>query len=57
VKPYTTGYTLQQRGLEPGPKFKEILARLRAAWLDGEVQSEEEEVVLLKNLLKMEGVE
>jgi tRNA nucleotidyltransferase (CCA-adding enzyme) len=57
IKPYTTGYTLQGRGLEPGPKFKEILTRLRAAWLDGEVQTEEEEVILLKNLLKMEGVE
>jgi tRNA nucleotidyltransferase (CCA-adding enzyme) len=56
VKPYTTGYTLQQRGLEPGPKFKEILTRLRAAWLDGEVQTEEEEKVKLDNLLKEEGL-
>jgi tRNA nucleotidyltransferase (CCA-adding enzyme) len=47
VKPYTTGYTLQQRGLEPGPIFKEILTRLRAAWLDGEVQTEDEENRLL----------
>ena len=52
VKPYTTGYTLQQRGLEPGPKFKEILTRLRAAWLDGEVQTEEEEKKLLEELVK-----
>jgi tRNA nucleotidyltransferase (CCA-adding enzyme) len=50
IKPYTTGYTLQQRGLEPGPKFKEILTRLRAAWLDGEVQTEEEEIELLNTL-------
>jgi tRNA nucleotidyltransferase (CCA-adding enzyme) len=57
VKPFTSGYTLQQRGLAPGPKYKEILTRLRAAWLDGEVTTEEEEVVLLKNLLKTEGVE
>ena len=56
VKPYTTGYTLQQRGLEPGPKFKEILTRLRAAWLDGEVETEEEEKVKLDNLLKEEGL-
>ena len=47
VKPYTTGYTLQQRGLEPGPIFKEILTRLRAAWLDGEVGTQEEEKKLL----------
>jgi hypothetical protein len=39
------------RGLEPGPKFKEIFTRLRAAWLDGEVGSEEEEVKLLGTLL------
>jgi tRNA nucleotidyltransferase (CCA-adding enzyme) len=51
IKPYTTGYTLLQRGLEPGPKFKEILTRLRAAWLDAEVRSEEEEKRLLEELL------
>jgi tRNA nucleotidyltransferase (CCA-adding enzyme) len=51
IKPYTTGYTLQQRGLEPGPKFKEILTRLRAAWLDGEVGTEEEEKLLLEKLV------
>jgi tRNA nucleotidyltransferase (CCA-adding enzyme) len=51
VKPYTTGYTLQQRGLEPGPKFKEILTRLRAAWLDGDVNSEVGEMDFLHVLL------
>jgi tRNA nucleotidyltransferase (CCA-adding enzyme) len=51
IKPYTTGYTLQQRGLEPGPRYKEILSRLRAAWLDGEVQNEEEELKLLGDFL------
>jgi len=56
VKPFTTGYTLQQRGLEPGPQFKVILSRLRAAWLDGEVQTEEEENAMLDSLLKEEGL-
>ena len=51
VKPFTSGYTLQQRGLEPGPRYAEILRRLRAAWLDGEVQTEEEEKALLDSLL------
>jgi tRNA nucleotidyltransferase (CCA-adding enzyme) len=51
VRPYTTGYTLQKRGLEPGPRFKEILTRLRAAWLDGEVATEAEEVKLLEQLI------
>jgi tRNA nucleotidyltransferase (CCA-adding enzyme) len=52
VRPFTTGYTLQQRGLEPGSQYKEILSRLRAAWLDGEVGTEEEEEALLARLLK-----
>jgi tRNA nucleotidyltransferase (CCA-adding enzyme) len=52
TKPFTTGYSLKQRGLEPGPQFKTILTRLRAAWLDGEVTTEEEEKVLLADLLK-----
>jgi tRNA nucleotidyltransferase (CCA-adding enzyme) len=51
VKPFTSGYTLQQRGLEPGPRYAEILRRLRTAWLDEEVQTEEEEKLLLDSLL------
>ena len=47
VKPITTGDDLKKRGLEPGPKFKEILTRLRAARLDGEAATEEEEKKLL----------
>ena len=43
VKPFTTGDDLKQRGLEPGPRYAEILRRLRAAWLDGEVGSKAEE--------------
>lgn len=54
IKPYTTGYTLQQRGLTPSPKFREILTRLRAAWLDGEVKTEEEELNLLSTLVQDE---
>jgi tRNA nucleotidyltransferase (CCA-adding enzyme) len=50
IRPYTTGYSLQQRGLVPGPKFKEILYRLRAAWLDGDVKSEDEEKRLLEEI-------
>jgi tRNA nucleotidyltransferase (CCA-adding enzyme) len=55
IKPYTTGYTLQQRGLVPSPKFREILTRLRAAWLDGEVKTEEDELKLLESLLGVMG--
>lgn len=51
IKPLTTGDDLKARGLEPGPRFGEILRRLRAAWLDGEVKSLNEESELLRNIL------
>ncbi|HLE92707.1 MAG TPA: hypothetical protein VI753_16270 [Anaerolineales bacterium] len=52
IKPRTTGHDLRKRGIEPGPKYAETLRRLRAAWLDGEVKTEEEELRLLSNLLR-----
>jgi tRNA nucleotidyltransferase (CCA-adding enzyme) len=52
VKPHTTGDDLIARGLEPGPKFGEILTKLRAAWLDGEVTDKEGEEDLLNDLTK-----
>jgi tRNA nucleotidyltransferase (CCA-adding enzyme) len=52
VKPKTTGHDLKKRGIPPGPKYTEILRRLRAAWLDGEVKNEDEEKNLLTYLLK-----
>jgi tRNA nucleotidyltransferase (CCA-adding enzyme) len=51
VKPKTTGHDLKKRGLPPGPKYTEILRRLRAAWLDGEVKSEEEEKSMLTSMI------
>jgi tRNA nucleotidyltransferase (CCA-adding enzyme) len=56
MKPKTTGDDLKVRGLEPGPKYAEILRRLRTAWLDGEVKTEKEEERLLEILLKKEGM-
>ena len=50
-KPKTTGHDLKRRGVPPGPKYNEILRRLRAAWLDGEVKTEEEETKLLDSIL------
>ena len=52
VKPKTTGHDLKKSGIPPGPKYTEILRRLRAAWLDGEVKTEAEEKVLLNNLIE-----
>jgi len=51
VKPRTTGNALKAMGLPPGPRFGEILNRLRAAWLDGEVRNEADEQELLTRLL------
>jgi tRNA nucleotidyltransferase (CCA-adding enzyme) len=52
VKPTITGNDLKQRGLEPGPRYAEILRQLRAAWLDGEVKSERDEEMLLDKINK-----
>ena len=48
----TTGDDLKALGLPPGPQYKEILTRLRAAWLDGEVKNEEEEKSLLEATMR-----
>jgi tRNA nucleotidyltransferase (CCA-adding enzyme) len=51
IMPYTDGHALRARGLAPGPRYKEILHELRAAWLDGEIQSEQQEQQRLEQLL------
>lgn len=52
IKTSVSGNDLQDAGLEPGPRFSEILSQLRNAWLDGEVSSKKEEKELLKELLE-----
>lgn len=52
VKPKTSGHDLKKRGVPPGPKYNEILRRLRAAWLNGEVKTEEEEKKMLDEMLQ-----
>ncbi len=51
VRAHTTGDDLKKRGLPPGPRFGEILLKLRSAWLDGEVSSAQEEDELLESLI------
>jgi tRNA nucleotidyltransferase (CCA-adding enzyme) len=51
VKARTTGDNLKARGIPPGPRYKEILTQLRAAWLDGNVKNDKEEEELLNTLL------
>ena len=52
ISAHTNGYMLQQLGLKPGPAYKRILDRLRAARLDGEVRTVEQEKALLERLLR-----
>jgi tRNA nucleotidyltransferase (CCA-adding enzyme) len=47
----TTGNDLVRRGLPPGPAYRTILMRLRAACLDGEVKTDADELTLLEELL------
>jgi len=51
IKPHTTGDDLKTLGIEPGPRYAVLLRKLRNAWLNGEVKTEEEEGALLKRLL------
>lgn len=50
VRATTTGDDLIARGLQPGPRFKDLLWQLRAARLDGAVTSDEAERDLLNRL-------
>jgi len=51
LKPFTSGEDLKKHGLMPGPRYREILSRLRAAWLDKEVKTENEEIKLRDHLI------
>lgn len=51
LHPQTDGQVLKALGLPPGPRYAEILSRLRAAWLDGEISTPEQEQTLLHILL------
>ena len=52
LHPATNGDDLRGRGLPPGPHYREILWRLRAAWLDGEIQDLDGETRLLEHVLR-----
>ncbi|MFN2303616.1 MAG: CBS domain-containing protein [Anaerolineales bacterium] len=53
VEPRTTGDDLREMGLRPSPAFGQILSTLRAAWLDGDIHSNEEEQALLQHLISL----
>ena len=52
IRPYTSGEDLKARGLPPSSRYESILSRLKAAWLDGEIHSFDEEIELLNQLLE-----
>jgi tRNA nucleotidyltransferase (CCA-adding enzyme) len=52
VHPVTDGNVLKKMGLVPGPAYQNILMQLRAAWVDGKVNSKEQETALLEKLIQ-----
>jgi tRNA nucleotidyltransferase (CCA-adding enzyme) len=52
VSPTIDGEALRARGLEPGPRYTQILHALRDAWLDGKIHSQQEESSLLESMLE-----
>ena len=52
IQPEANGEALRAMGLPQGPIYGEILWKLRAAWLDGEIQDGVQEQALLANMMK-----
>lgn len=52
VEPQTTGDDLRRMGLRPSPAYGQILTALRDAWLDGDIQTGQEEKELLASLIE-----
>ena len=55
VRPHTTGEDLQRMGVPPGAIYGKLLKRLRDAWLDQQVGTHEEEIVLRDRILSEES--
>ena len=54
ITPSITGHDLRALGLPPGPHYREILSKLRNAWLENNVKTPEEERALLQALVQAE---
>jgi poly(A) polymerase len=50
-----TGQDLIQLGLEPGPRFKELLDHVREAQLDGQIRTTEAALELVRRLVRYAG--
>ncbi|MBN1265089.1 MAG: CBS domain-containing protein [Anaerolineales bacterium] len=51
LRPSLTGDDLRERGIRPGPLYREILDALQKAWIDGTITTVREEHQLLETLL------
>ncbi|MBI9046182.1 MAG: CBS domain-containing protein [Anaerolineaceae bacterium] len=51
VKPGIDGHTLKNMKIKPGPIYRDILEDVRTAWLDGSIQTHQEEIKLVENLI------
>jgi tRNA nucleotidyltransferase (CCA-adding enzyme) len=52
VKSISNGHTLKQMGLAPSAHYRRILSKLRQGWLDGTLQTAEQEQAMLNELTK-----
>ena len=52
IKPTIDGNTLKQKGLAPGPLYKEILNRIKAARIDGIIHDDEEELQFIDKIIQ-----
>lgn len=50
-RPSINGDDLKCMGIPPGPRYKILLERLRSAWIDGDINTPEEEAQFLNELL------
>jgi tRNA nucleotidyltransferase (CCA-adding enzyme) len=54
ITPFTDGHVLRERGLPPGPVYRDVIRTLRNAWLDGKISTPEQEKALLEQVLAEE---
>jgi tRNA nucleotidyltransferase (CCA-adding enzyme) len=57
VKPRLDGRALERLGVRRGPRIGDLLRFLRAARLDGEVKTRDDEVEMVRRILRQEGEE
>jgi tRNA nucleotidyltransferase (CCA-adding enzyme) len=51
VSPSIDGHDLRDKGIPPGPVYRDILKSLRNAWLDSGITSRQQEIDLLNSLI------